>query len=310
MNGIARSNKDLDPQMILGHLSFYTIGDLRISETELEQIFDNNGLPRHFIKKISKIDAFRRATSAAKSTIEVDYNGQKVKAKLEVDEVRCDQSGIVRLLGRKIVDDNQAEVSYETVGRIDFVRGANVVTTGANAVYATEYDYENVLKDVQSRFQDWSVYHTKDTVRNLAVSIIKSLYPVNLMPSGVAKFIPKTQQGNLYALQGVVRDLARFGTGNAFEIIPVIDTDEQRDLVDRMAKDDIKGEMNQFVEELKGVITLKQTIPQSTAKTYVLKFRELQTKVQEYEGLMGTYMQVLRTQIQKSLEFVDNNIEP
>lgn len=308
-NAVAKTNKELNDDLILGHLAFYTIGDLKIDEQTLERLFQKNNLPKRFIRKISKVDAFRRATSAANGTIEIDFNGKKVKAKLEVDEVRKDNSGIVRLLGRKVIDDNNAEVSYETVGRIDYTRGTGTISTSANTIFLNEYDYRSVLRDIENRYNEWAVYHTKDTIKNLTVNIVKSLYPVNLMPSGVAKFIPKTQKDYLFGLQGLIRDLSNYGAGNVFEVIPVIDTDEQRDLITRTADSDIRNELNGFISELKNVLTAKQIIPLQTAKTYVQKFNEMKNKVAEYEKLIGTYMTVIHTQIKNALEFVEVNSE-
>lgn len=314
-NALAKTNQDLDQNMILGYLAFYTLGEIKISEQELEGLFQKNNLPTRFIKKISKADAFRRASSSANGTIEINFAGNtttKMKAKVEVDELRTDQTGIVRLMGRKVVDAANEELSYETVGRIEFdksTRNMFVSVDPNKPNLLDEYDYQGVLDSINRTYQEWAVYHTKDTIKNLTVNITKQLFPVNLMPSGVAKFIPKSQKDYLFGLQGLIRDLSSFGAGNLFEIIPVIDTDEQRELIERTASNDMREEMNAFVGELKEVITNKHIIPVGTAKTYVQKFNEMKNKIKEYEGLVGVYMQVLHAQLKTALEFVETHSE-
>ena len=63
-NAICQSNKDLSIEMTLGNLLVYSLSDMRISENELLDIFKNNNIPENYVRKISKPDAFRRASSS------------------------------------------------------------------------------------------------------------------------------------------------------------------------------------------------------------------------------------------------------
>jgi hypothetical protein len=306
---IAKTNKELDDSLLLGHLFFYTLGDIKISESELEAIFVKNGLDKKYVKKINKIDAFRRATSKAKQAVTINYNGSQAKARLEMDEVRCDSDCVVRALGRKVIDEANEALSYKTVGKIVFHRDNSTVTTSVNNSYIHEMDYTDVLDETVLRYNDWSVYHTKDTVRNMSNHVLESMYPVSLMPSGLCKFIPKASKDTLYALQGVIRDLSAYGNDCLFEVVPVIDTEEQRELIDKSATKEIKEELYQFTQDLKQVITAKQTISTKSAVAYIEKFKALNAKAKEYESLLGTYMGLLTQQIQEAIALVNDNTE-
>ena len=93
------------------------------------------------------------------------------------------------------------------------------------------------------------------------------------------------------------------------EIIPVIDTDEQRNLVEKNFTAEITNELFAFTQELKDVLTKKQSLSTRTASSYIDKFNTLKSKAQEYESLLGVYVQSIHTQITDALELVDNNTD-
>lgn len=304
---ICLSNKEIPEDMLLGYLLFYNLGEIKINEAELEAIFVKNNIDTGYIKKISKVDAFRRATTKTKKTININHNGENKRVKIEVDEVKCNDDEVVRILGRKLVDEKNESLSYQAVGRIAFDRVSGTIGYGADDYYSDEYDYKTMLEDTINLYREWSVYHTKDTVRNVTNNVQKDMYPTTLLPGGLAKFIPKSSKTLLYSLQGVVRDLSDYGDECLFEVIPVIDTEEQRQLVGKAATREIKEDLFNFTQELKQIITDKQVIPMRSATSYIEKFKDLKGKVDEYEGLLGSYMGAITQQIQVAMKLVNTN---
>lgn len=306
---ICQSNVDLDERLLLGYLFFYNLGEIKISENDLEAIFVKNIMPRSFIKKINKADAFRRASAKSKATININYNGSLKKARLEVDEVKTNPDGILRLLGRKLIDEKNEALSYESVGKIIFNRKTESVITEVDPKFLGEFDYSQVLAESNFRYQDFIKFHTRDTIRNITNSILEDMYPVNLMPSGLAKFIPKSNKDSLYALQGVIRDLKAFGTDCLFEIVPIIDTDEQRKIIRRAAEREVDEDLFNFTQELKEVLNDKKAITSRSAVSYIDKFKSLEIKVNAYESLLGNYMDALKHQLVQAIKFVEVNTE-
>ena len=68
-NVLCKSNKDIPKDMLLGNLSFINITDMQIPESGLVSIFQSNNIPEDYVRKISKADAFRRASSSVKLII-------------------------------------------------------------------------------------------------------------------------------------------------------------------------------------------------------------------------------------------------
>lgn len=299
--------------MLLGNLLFTNLIDMRIPVTDLISIFQSNNIPDSYVRTISEADAFRRASSSIKNRILL-LNAATEKVRVEVDEVKSDYEGIKRIIGVKKVDEVAEDISYQPVGEIIFNRTNNLCT--ATPLFAPgDVDYQairDLCDEVENKYQDWSVYHNKDTVRNIINRIISDTHPVNLMPTGLCKFIPQTSTDLLYNLKQALIEMQSYASTptmsrNIMEIIPVIDTEEQRNLIEKNFTAEITDELFSFTQELKDVLQKKQVLSTRTANAYIEKFNILKAKAKEYESLLGIYVDSIYTQIKDSLDLVDQN---
>lgn len=299
--------------MLLGNLLFTNLIDMRIPVADLISIFQSNNIPDSYVRAISEADAFRRASSSIKNRILL-LNAATEKVRVEVDEVKSDYEGIKRIIGVKKVDEVAEDISYQPVGEIIFNRTNNLCT--ATPLFAPgDVDYQairDLCDEVENKYQDWSVYHNKDTVRNIINRIISDTHPVNLMPTGLCKFIPQTSTDLLYNLKQALTEMQSYASTptmsrNTMEIIPVIDTEEQRNLIEKNFTAEITDELFSFTQELKDVLQKKQVLSTRTANAYIEKFNILKAKAKEYESLLGIYVDSIYTQIKDSLDLVDQN---
>lgn len=299
--------------MLLGNLLFTNLIDMRIPVADLISIFQSNNIPDSYVRTISEADAFRRASSSIKNRILL-LNAATEKVRVEVDEVKSDYEGIKRIIGVKKVDEVAEDISYQPVGEIIFNRTNNLCT--ATPLFAPgDVDYQairDLCDEVENKYQDWSVYHNKDTVRNIINRIISDTHPVNLMPTGLCKFIPQTSTDLLYNLKQALMEMQSYASTptmsrNIMEIIPVIDTEEQRNLIEKNFTTEITDELFSFTQELKDVLQKKQVLSTRTANAYIEKFNILKAKAKEYESLLGIYVDSIYTQIKDSLDLVDQN---
>ena len=299
--------------MLLGNLLFTNLIDMRIPVADLISIFQSNNIPDSYVRAISEADAFRRASSSIKNRILL-LNAATEKVRVEVDEVKSDYEGIKRIIGVKKVDEVAEDISYQPVGEIIFNRTNNLCI--ATPLFAPgDADYQairDLCDEVENKYQDWSVYHNKDTVRNIINRIISDTHPVNLMPTGLCKFIPQTSTDLLYNLKQALIEMQSYASTptmsrNIMEIIPVIDTEEQRNLIEKNFTAEITDELFSFTQELKDVLQKKQVLSTRTANAYIEKFNILKAKAKEYESLLGIYVDSIYTQIKDSLDLVDQN---
>lgn len=316
-NVLCKTNQEIPQDMLLGNLLFTNLVDMKIPVSDLTGIFKSNNIPESYVKSISQADAFRRASSSIKNrTLYITGTNGNDKVRVEIDEVKCDSDSIKRIIGVKRVDEVNEDITYEPVGEIVFNRTGNVcVATPLCAPGDADYQIIRGLCDeVEAKYGDWSVYHNKDTVRNIINRIIADTHPVNLMPTGLCKFIPQASTDLLYNLKEALKIMSTYRTNvmvgdNTMEIIPVIDTEEQRDLVEKNFTAEITNELFSFTQELKEVLNKRQTLSVRTATSYIDKFNLLKQKAQEYESLLGIYVESIHRQITESLELVDDNTE-
>ena len=312
-NVLCKTNQEIPQDMLLGNLLFTNLIDMRIPVADLISIFQSNNIPDSYVRTISEADAFRRASSSIKNRILL-LNAATEKVRVEVDEVKSDYEGIKRIIGVKKVDEVSEDISYQPVGEIIFNRTNNLCT--ATPLFAPgDADYQairDLCDEVENKYQDWSVYHNKDTVRNIINRIISDTHPVNLMPTGLCKFIPQTSTDLLYNLKQALIEMQSYASTptmsrNIMEIIPVIDTEEQRNLIEKNFTAEITDELFSFTQELKDVLQKKQVLSTRTANAYIEKFNILKAKAKEYESLLGIYVDSIYTQIKDSLDLVDQN---
>ena len=312
-NVLCKTNQEIPQDMLLGNLLFTNLIDMRIPVADLISIFQSNNIPDSYVRTISEADAFRRASSSIKNRILL-LNAATEKVRVEVDEVKSDYEGIKRIIGVKKVDEVAEDISYQPVGEIIFNRTNNLCT--ATPLFAPgDVDYQTIrdlCDEVENKYQDWSVYHNKDTVRNIINRIISDTHPVNLMPTGLCKFIPQTSTDLLYNLKQALIEMQSYASTptmsrNIMEIIPVIDTEEQRNLIEKNFTAEITDELFSFTQELKDVLQKKQVLSTRTANAYIEKFNILKAKAKEYESLLGIYVDSIYTQIKDSLDLVDQN---
>ena len=312
-NVLCKTNQEIPQDMLLGNLLFTNLIDMRIPVADLISIFQSNNIPDSCVRTISEADAFRRASSSIKNRILL-LNAATEKVRVEVDEVKSDYEGIKRIIGVKKVDEVAEDISYQPVGEIIF-NSANNLCTATPLFAPGDVDYQtirNLCDEVENKYQDWSVYHNKDTVRNIINRIISDTHPVNLMPTGLCKFIPQTSTDLLYNLKQALIEMQSYASTptmsrNIMEIIPVIDTEEQRNLIEKNFTAEITDELFSFTQELKDVLQKKQVLSTRTANAYIEKFNILKAKAKEYESLLGIYVDSIYTQIKDSLDLVDQN---
>jgi hypothetical protein len=316
-NVLCKTNQDIPQDMLLGNLLFTNLIDMKIPVTDLTGIFKVNNIPEHYVKDISQADAFRRASSSIKNRILYvsGVNGND-KVRIEIDEIKSDVDGIKRIIGIKRVDEVSEDITYEPVGEILFNRaGGTCVATPHLAPGDADYQqYRDLCDEVESKYADWSVYHNKDTVRNIVNRIISDTHPVSLMPTGLCKFIPSNSTDLLYNLKTALKTMSSYRVNNSLgdntiEIIPIIDTEEQRALVEKNFTAEITDELFGFTQELKDVLNKRQTLTTRSATAYIEKFNLLKAKAKEYESLLGIYVSGIHQQITDALELVNDNTD-
>lgn len=302
---IYQTYDDIPNEILLGNLLFMSTVPMKIPKTDLKNIFIANGIPESFVREISAADAFRRATSSVQ--------GRFGSWKVEVDEVKSDKDGIKKTVGIKTVNANDT-INYLPVLDIIFNRASEDAATlkyNVNIQYlqcATEVDA--IEKQILDNFNEWKVYHTKETIVNTIKRIVQSMHPVNLMPTGLCKFIPKRYNDMLKGLRESLGQMDAYrddmNSANLCEIIPVIDTEEQRSYIAKTCESEVKTELFSTILEMKDALKNKGSLTARSVASYVERFKVLSDKVDDYQQMLGAYKDALKMQIIQAVKDVND----
>lgn len=329
MAAISATNKGIPDDMLLGNLLFMSVSDMEITEQELEKVFDDNGLDKSYIRPIFPSDAFRRATSSYKNSqylIKDTTTNCLVEASVVIDETTNTNDKIVRMLSIKTIDTKNDMSNYVPVLRIMFDKATESVscscqslTNQVNNDYFTldgRYCVSVVIYDVThgigALYNNLRTNHNKDTIRNIVKRVVDSMQPVTLMNSGLCKFIPIKHKDTLYGLKGALTDMSKFsvnGNENAVEIIPLIDTDEQRTNVMANMERETKEQLLKLTTDLQELLAKRTKLSTRSANAYIQRFKELRQKSEDYQTLMNSYNNVILKQIDNMLILVDNSVD-
>lgn len=305
------SNKNIPKDMLLGNIIFYSIGDMEIEKDVLVDTFKAVGLSESYIRDISPSDAYRRATSAYKKKA---YMIAGKPTKIEVDEIAdpTDEK-IIRIIGKKKLDPTStldSQVSYDAMASISFDKRTGKVDYELNPFgdSAELHDFEVICEDAIKRYNRHMQYHNRDTIKNIFTRILNNCFPVSVTESGLCKFIPITKEDTLYSMKEALKMLSGHVTQgvNSMEILPLIDTADQRNLINEHFDKEMTDELVAFLTEINDVVNQK-TIPVRTANAYVRRYDDLLAKTNEYSSLLDNGMKALQDQLGKVLQLIDDN---
>ncbi len=300
---VVKTNDQLDPSILLGHLEFHYIPDLKIHKDDLTKLFTKNNLPLSYMpNEIKPHDAYRRATATAAQTLEIQYDGNTKTAKLLVREVACDNKRVMRHLVREVIDQAQEKPMYITVGKMEYDRDNELMRVSWDSSFLVEYDYKGIVQSIEALFTEWTQYHTKDTVRTIVTRMIKETNPVSIMSRGKAVFIPKSSTDRLKDIKALVEDLHPWAIEpTAMDLLPMIDTVDQRNFIGNRLQGDVVHEANELMADFAELLSKRGALRLKTVQNYTKQIMDLRNKVDDYEVLLGATMTTLNQQLQLAL---------
>jgi hypothetical protein len=165
----------------------------------------------------------------------------------------------------------------------------------------SEYGYDGVLRKMADTFDDFVLYHNRDTVRSLINKVIRSTNPVSIVAHSSGKFVPKKSKAMLDNVKGLLLDLRKFSSEQdcRMEVIPIIDSAEQRELVARRASIELSSELDDVVTDFADHLKKNEGLGMDAAQRLIGRAVEVQEKALEYEKLVSVRLSVLRSQLER-----------
>jgi len=274
---------------------------VRVTRDQLEAWFLEFGLDTQFLPpQILKVDAFRKATG--KATREYELPDGRC-ATLYVDEIDSTNDYVERHVLRRIVDPRQQqdEDKHQTewMATIKFFRGGRSggggkrasgdhyktrVKIGLPAQDANEVD--SLLGEVQKKYDDLAANLNEDKIRGVVRNYLAHLNAIAVKPSGAVYFVHSTKQAALDALQALVH---RIGQGCSMEQIPLIDTENSRQILTDAFQAEVEDDVRLLlaeIAELNAKAGGKPISPTLYAKINE-KYQAVQSRSEEYTDKLG-----------------------
>lgn len=227
---------------------------VRVTRDQMTAWFAELGLDPTFLPpRILKVDAFRKATSAIKREYALP---DERRAVLYVDEVDSNDDFVLRHVMRKVYDPRQQvdddKLVADFVASLKFFRGGR--TSMGKRATGDHYksrpkpgldqvdllEVEALLEDVDNAYTDLSANLNEDKIRAVIRNYLGHLNAIAVKPQGAVYFVHNTRQDTLDALQVLVR---RIGQGCSFEQIPLVDTGEQRTMLNEAFQNEVEDDV-------------------------------------------------------------------
>ncbi|MCX7610283.1 MAG: hypothetical protein N2043_01690 [Ignavibacterium sp.] len=275
---VFKNNNDIPQELILGYLIFSSIdSDVSIEKENLIQMFKDEGIqslsPNIDLKAH---DIFRRVTSDYQNFV-IEESPTQTR-KILVREFESNQKKITRIFTVETLE-KQKEPTYNVSLYVTLNKETETIEYSIRPNCVVNLD--NIIKDIQQKFNYLMNTIDKKSFTNISTKIINQLRPVQLFKNARTKFIPKEYKNELNALKRIFESL-----NSVFEIVPLIDTEEQRNLILNGFSNQTENDLNEMIYEINQILSGNANMTKSKMKTFHEKLSSINENVQYYEKLL------------------------
>jgi len=290
------SISELPEEILLGRIVMFTITDEPILYSDVEQWFNDLNLnPTHLPAQNRPVDAFKKATTFVDGD-EYDIfpgNSASTKGILLTRPVTTDNEMVVRFIVREVRDTKRRQLGHHKVIEAVFYKGqkvGGVIQKGSERIRLTKImddleptevvEIDKAIDTIQGRYNHYVKYLDAQKIRAMVREYLKYLNAIEI--KGGVYFIHKNRTEELLRLRELVN---RCGGGCRMDQIPIVDLDNERDMIVEAFQREAEEELSTLVKEIAFVRqTRKKVSPEAYAK--------LKTK---YDLVMNQALEYQRT---------------
>jgi len=250
------SSNDTD---VIGHLTWYSMSEMLITRDELRQKLIESGVGEGFMPhEIRMPDAFRRATS--------DKHRRKLSESVYENylfrEVASDRQSVQRNIVLETVDEKGKRLEYNPAAVTLVLDKSNTHVT----INHTSELARRIAEEAVTRFHIYRDNYGSQTLRTVAMNVLKSMSPTPVRPNGGVYFVPDQFTPRLDALMSFMRCL----DGGEGEKVPLINSRDMKGMITRKLFDHLtqtlkncengvhnhlpKGQVKEILEDARRVV--------------------------------------------------------
>jgi hypothetical protein len=276
---------------LLGYLTWYTIVDCRVLPEQAKNLFVGLGLDAGFIPQL--MEPFRAFTESCRLS---QYQPKDSKSRLLIRPVKIDNNEAICLAIKETPDSITETLSYQPLLKIELDMSLKpkyqIVFDMATAIHDAEIDIDRLMDIIMEHWDSLQTYLNGNQLREGLKAYLLSFMPVIVRPSGGVYFVPSAHAKTLYKLKEFVEAIRQFKVGHfrgeaTMEVIPLVDTDHQKEMVQRSLEEQTELAVKDMLEDLTQLLKADKVM-RKTALNRLKKVSELQTMATTYEDILST----------------------
>jgi hypothetical protein len=272
---------------VLGALCWYSFSDDAAMdyETLVKLITDADaalGLPR----MPQAGDIFRRACTAAEE-IKVPSHRSGRYFNYMIRNAGLDSTTIHRVVVEEEVDAKDHKLGFQEIGTLVFGKESGKINPLSNGMNSPEQfaSFNRIHQKVEDYMTDNASIITSYILRETLRKGILGIGGSRVHPGGGVYFVGNSRKTEVMAIASVVDQIPN----GFFHHLPLIDDAKQRAMVREAFQAESIGEAHKLMAKMSEISSKKgKNIPAKKLAELMRNFTDLQTKVNEYQEILGS----------------------
>lgn len=282
----------VDREALLGRLLWFTVPESTL--LDYQKTLDELGrqdLTRALPLPPKDYDTFRRITSDAEKAKVPHFQAGVQLDMVEnwmVRDVSSDEKEIVRRAVVELRDAKNQKLAYEEVVDMVFVKPTGSQTNGRLRFdwisNPTDWPFaDQMVQQVRARYNQERGKLASGVVRSWLTKTIRSMGGVACRPNGGVYFLEETLADQVETLEAFC--LKHLPNGGECAVVPLIDSDKQREMIRRSIERETIGSIEEITQEINEI----RREGKLTSNRYV----DIQRRVKAVKAKQGKYMTML-----------------
>lgn len=276
---------NIDEDLVLGHICWFYVSNVRIKHTELIALMFETGLSAFLPRPPGDTDVFRRVCSGAqKNRVPTGVPG--VYCNYLIRDVGHDSVGVYKRIVKETVDTAGQKLEHDSeLCEINFNRRLStlhVTCTGGDEVA------EEIARTIDAEYHAERDTINGQGIRELVRKVLDSMRAVSLRGGSGGVYFVGAQHGD--KLTKLRQLIAGVGGNCIFDTHPCMDDGQYREMVRRAFETESSEEIDQLIFEIGDLVSSGKEISEARYKSYLDEFYTLTAKAEDYEGILERSM--------------------
>ena len=290
---------ELTDDLLLGHISWYTVTKPRITHKEFAKLVTDLGLSKTIIPKPPRPgDAFKRACRYSERT-NIPILGTENYANILIRSVAQNSEEIERHMILEERDPQNRKLGHTDVAHLRFERQGDkgklhVKRQSVESDALTEIVDES-LRIFIANIEEATQYIDAQVIRRMIREQLDIANAIAVRSKGSVYFVPKSSRDIVEKLEQFCQSL---NSGSEFFAVPMPDTGKYRDFITNAFTAEVHKEAVQLITELQEKLAGDKQMTAKAYADYRKRYNILKQRASDYGSLVEQQMDEADIEIQ------------